>query len=84
MVTTKPVMIAIVAALFGALVPTLAVVKMMADNNNNGEVFDTVSGTWDAGYVLGISAIVYVPAFLLIFVIVFGIMHLWNRSADDI
>ncbi len=76
-------MIAGVSALLGALIPTLIVLQMMADNDNNGEFYDTVTGKSDLGYVLSVSAIYYVPAFLLIFALVFGVARLWRVRKDD-
>lgn len=83
MTANKPLMIASLSAFLFAFIPTLAVVQMMADNNNNGEVYDPVTGTWDISYLLSVSAIYYVPSFLLIFAIVFGIARFWNRRTDD-
>ena len=83
MTKKRAVITAAVSAFLGAFIPTLAMLKMMADNNNNGEVYDPVTGSLDVGYVLSISAIYYVPTFLLIFVLVFGIANLGNNSVDD-
>ena len=77
----KPVVVAVVAGLLGALVPTLVALRMMADINNNGEVFNTVTGQRDVGYVLTVSAIFYGPSFLLIFAVVFGLLRLWRSDA---
>ena len=79
----KPFVIAAVSALVGAFIPTLIVLQMMADNNNNGEVYDTVTGKLDLGYVLSVSATYYVPSFLVIFAAVFGVARLWNVRTDD-
>lgn len=81
MKTKKPVTVAVVAALLGAIVPTMVALRMMADNNNNGEVFDTATGKWDVAYVLRVSAIFYGASFLLIFAVVFGLTRLWRSEA---
>jgi hypothetical protein len=73
--------IAAVTAFLGAFVPTLVALKMLADNNNNNELFDSATGRWDVGYALGVSAVLYVPAFLFIYVIAFG---LTSRPGDDV
>jgi hypothetical protein len=78
----KACVIAAATAIVGAFVPTLIVLKMIADNNNNGEIYDIATGQWDVGYALSFSAIFYVPSFLLIFAIAFGFARLWDDSAD--
>ena len=47
MTTRKALAIAAAIALFGAFIPKLVVLRMMADNNNNGEIYDTVTGLWN-------------------------------------
>jgi hypothetical protein len=78
----KALKVAAISALLGALVPTLVAMRMVADNNNNGEVYDTVTGQWDVSYVLGLSAVFYGASFLLIFGVVFGLARLWSADAD--
>ena len=79
----KTFVIAVVSALLGAMIPTLIALQMMADNNNNGEFYDAVTGQVDLGYILSVAVIYYVPSFLLIFALVFGIARLWNARTDD-
>ena len=55
---------------------------MMADNNNNGEVYNAVTGQWDVAYVVSVSAVFYGASFLLIFAVVFGLTRLWSRDAS--
>ena len=76
----KPLIIATVIALVGALVPALVALRMMAENNNNGELYDTVTGRWDVGYALSVSAVFYVPSFLLIFVVAFALTRLGSSG----
>jgi hypothetical protein len=61
--------IAAIIAAAGAFAPMLVALQMLADNNNNGELFDTVTGEWNVGYALSFSALFYVPSFVLIFAI---------------
>jgi hypothetical protein len=53
MTRNKALVVAIVTAFVGAFIPTLVALGMLTDNNNNGELYDTVTGRWDVGYVLG-------------------------------
>ena len=82
MTTKRSLRVALTTALVGALIPTLITLRMMADNNNNGEVYNTVTGQWDLGYVLSVSALFYGASFVLIFGIVFGLARLWSGNAD--
>ena len=77
----KALIVAIVVGVLGAVVPTMVALRMMADNNNNGEVFDTVTGHWDVAYLVKVSAVLYGASFLLIFAIVFGVTRLWSSDA---
>jgi hypothetical protein len=70
--TKKGLTVAALSAVVCALFPALLVLRMMADNNNNGELYDTVTGQWDVGYALEVAAIIYVPAFLVVFAVTFG------------
>ncbi len=83
MTKNKARVVAAITAFLGAFVPTLIALKMLADNNNNGELYDTVTGKWDAGYALSFSAVFYVPSFLLIFAITLGLTFPWARDPDD-
>ena len=77
----KPLLVALVAGVLGAVIPTLMALRIMTDNNNNGEVFDTATGQWDVAYALKVSAVFYGASFLLIFAMVFALMRLWNSEA---
>lgn len=67
MTRRKAFLIAAVAALAAAFVPTFVALRMMADNNNNGELYDPVTGQWDVSYALSVSAALYGLSFILIF-----------------
>ena len=81
MVIRKALVVAAVTAFVGALIPTLVALRMMADNNQ-GEVYDTVTGLWDTGHVLSVSAVLYGASFFLIFAVAFGLARLWSGDAD--
>jgi len=80
--TKKAVAIAVSIAFVSAFISPLLVLHMMADNNNNGELYDTITGQWHAGYPLQVAAISYVPAFLALFAIAFGLARLFSDRAD--
>ena len=82
MTAKKSLAVALVTALVGAFVPTLIALQMLADNNNNGEVFNTVTGEWSVGYVFNVAAVFYGASFLLMFGIVFGLARLWGGNSD--
>ncbi len=75
--------VAAIIAVFGALVPTLVALSMMAENNNNSELYDTVTGQWDIGYALALSGAFYIPSFLLIFALAYGLTRPSSGEADD-
>ncbi len=83
MTKNKARLVAAITAFLGAFVPTLIALKMLADNNNNGELYDIVTGRWDVGYALSLSAAFYVPSFLLIFAIAVGLTFPWRSHPDD-
>jgi hypothetical protein len=58
-----------------ALMPTAVIIWMMAENNNNGEVYDTLTGRVDVAYVLSVGSVIFVPCFLLSL----GVLSLWRR-----
>ena len=74
--------IAAIIAAVGSFVPTLAALKMLVDNNNNGELFDTVTGDWNVGYAISFSAIFYVPSFLLIFAVTLALTSPSGENSD--
>ena len=80
METKKALAVAVVTALVGAILPTVVVLRMMADNNNNGEVYDAVTGRWDVGHLFSVSAVFNGASFLLIFAVVFGLARLWSSD----
>ena len=80
MTTRKALAVATITALVGAFGPTLLALRMMADNNNNGELYDTVTGRLDVGYALSTGAVFYLPSALLIFAAVFVVAWLWGRD----
>lgn len=56
-------------ATVGAALPTLFMLNMLAENNNQGELFDTVTGAWNLAYALQVCAVIFVPSFVVIFAI---------------
>lgn len=82
MTTKKSVAIAAPVAIVGAFVPTLLVLRMMADNNNNGELYDTVTGQWHMGYALQVASIVYLPAFVALFAAAVVLTRMFSGRAD--
>lgn len=80
----KPIKIAGSCAFFGALAPAGLVIHMMSENNNNGELYDPATGKWDLIYALSVAAVVYVPAFLIIFSLAFGFARLWIGRSDTL
>lgn len=81
MIAKKSVLPSIATATIGSLFPTLIVLHMMADNNNNGELFDTITGRWDVGYAFAVGSIWYGLSFLPVFGLSFLIIYLWKRLA---
>ena len=71
----KSLVVAAITAFVGAFAPTFVALRMIADNNNR-DVYDTVTGRWDVSYVLSVSAFFYGASFLLIFAVVFGLARL--------
>lgn len=71
---------AVAAAFLGAFIPTGLMLRMLADNNNNGEIRDTVTGQWEVGHLVEVSAIIYFPSFLIILVLSLGAVHLWHAD----
>ena len=56
---------------------------MLADNNNNGELYDTVTGEWDVRYAIAISTIYYVPTFLIVFALTYSLARLLRGETDE-
>jgi hypothetical protein len=59
----KAMAVAVSAAV--ALLPTAFVLWMLAENNNNGEVYDTLTGRIDVSHILAVASIIFVPSILL-------------------
>jgi hypothetical protein len=81
MKANKPLIVSILVAALGAVVPTMVALRMMANDNNNGELLNTVSGRWDVAYALKVSTVFYGASFLLIFAVVFALSRLWSSDA---
>ena len=62
-------LIAVAIATVGAASPTLFMLKLLAANNNQGELFDTVTGAWNLAYAFQVCAVIFVPSFVVIFAI---------------
>jgi hypothetical protein len=80
----KATLLAAAVAFVGAFLPTIIALKMLADNNNNGELYDTITGRWDVGHALSFSAAFFIPSFLIIFAITYGLVRHWGDPADDL
>ena len=67
--------------------PVLLVLWLMAQNNNNGELFDPATGQWDISYALSIASVIYGLSFAMIFGVSFLVACLCrsqgNRSQRD-
>jgi hypothetical protein len=83
MAPRKALFIASVAALLGAFFPTVVALGVIADNNNNGELYDPVTGRWDLSYAVSVSALFYVVSFLLIFAVSFGLACLRGEDTES-
>jgi len=66
----------------GGLVAAFVALQMLAENNNNGELYDTVTGRWDIAYAVQFSAIFFVPLFLIVFAVTYGLIRSWSADTD--